>query len=463
MQYRGHRERRGFIYLLAALFCVLLVAIYYKAVAGTTSESGGAAASSEERVVPIANRAELRRALRNENGGYILELAPGNYGSIAIRGNADNPRFEQPVTIRSAERCNPAVFERLTINGVSNLALEALHFEDAGFFDRPPEELVKPNGQLKNLDLLRTDDVSNIAVRDSTFVGPTVDLPSGHRLNGYGYGFGWRGVRVRSASFTNNRMTNLYKGLSVRNAAGLTIADNTLSRYRSDGIYLTQSEDVDILNNRMVDPLPYVLAQGRGDHPDFMQLADIAGGRIENNYMDIGLSAEASQGIFSGPASDLMVRNNIIITRSLNGLVFSALTDSEISNNLVVSAGVPRNASRMASGGGRRNTEPQFRINANYENVIVSNNVASRFSRNFPAVARRGSLSATGNVTLQNANPREGSYYAYLTDGAAARDSSGTRIGNVWLSSVPADAGPDPGKFAYLQGDPLGSSSRCGS
>lgn len=460
MRYGEQSQRRLFLFALAGLFCILLLAIYFKAVASEGPESRGSTVSADDRVIAVSNQAELQRALRNKRGGFTVTLAPGNYGSIWVRGTAEEPRFAQLVTIRSAEPCNPAIIQQLTVKGVSNLELQALHFEN-NFFKKPREELFNKNGQLKNLDLLRTDNVSNITVRDSTFVGPTFEMDPGHYLNGYGYGFGWRGRDIRDVSFTNNDMTNLYKGMSVNKAAGLTIANNTIHDYRSDGIYLVEGGDINIINNRIVDPRPYMLPKGGGDHPDFMQLRDIDVGRIENNYMDVGTIADASQGIFSGRADQIVVRNNIIATRSVNALQFSALTNSDISNNLVVSAGTRGGPSGAADGFGRRGNEPQLRVNPNYQNVTVNNNLASKFSRNFASVAQGGSLLASGNATVQSANPRARNYYAYDANGLAAPSSAGTRIGNVWLASVSPNSGPDPSKFDYMAVNAPQSPDRC--
>jgi len=298
---------------------------------------------------------------------------------------------------------------------------------------------------LRTLILLRTDKVSNIAIRDSTFAGPTIT--GGHPQDGYAHGAGWFGGDIENAIFTNNELTNLRAALSLRRTAGVRIAGNSIHDYRADAIYITHSQDVTIADNRMSDPRAFRLPKGQGDHPDFIQMRDITGGVIENNYMDAGIKGGGSQGIFAGGTSrNLVVRNNVIASRMANALTFAALENSEIANNLVVNAALPLHL----QGAEKQPHEPRLPIRTSYRDVRVTGNVASRYGHDFEEVARAGQVTARGNLLVQNTAPDAPNYYHYDGEGVGAPSATMTRIGAVGLGPLPANSGPDPAKFAYL-------------
>ena len=443
---RGPRTRsrgRGGLYLalLGVFGCLLGVAIFFRA--------NAVAQPHDPNTIAVSNTAELQKALRNARGGITLELAPGDYGQVRIVGTPEKPRFAQTLTIRSADPCNPARLAQLALRGVSNVTIDGLRFESPRFFNRPRAELFARNGGLQNLYLLRTDDVSDITIRNSTFAGPTVHVPGAPVVEeGYGHGFGWAGKGIRRTSFTNNESTNLYKAISISDVDTVEIAGNSMHDYRSDALYIKGAHDLTIADNRMSDPRPLLRPNGVGDHPDFIQLEDVSGGRIENNYMDVGLSADGSQGIFSRAASDMVVRNNVIATRGVNALTFNSLANSQIANNLVVFAVVPPGAAFVQT---RPEVyEPILRIRPSYTGTSVTGNLASKYSHDFDRVARGSQITVAGNALVQSNLPRGRNYYRYQADGQPAPAGAALSIGKVWLSSVPAGAGPDPAKFAYL-------------
>ena len=349
----GTRQRRALVrsLLLGVLFLGLL-AIFYRTVLGATGPTTGTHAERGTRTtgaIRVTNAAGLQKALNDPRGGYTVELAPGRYGWVNLGGDAARPRFAKMVTIRSAEPCNPAVFGHLGLQGLSNLTIEGLRFENPDFFNRPREKMYAPNGHVLNLDLLRTDSVSDIVIRGNSFEGPLVHIPgAGLPDEGYSWGFGWKAFKAKNVTFTGNEAIGLYKTISVRLIDGLTITDNSLHDYRSDAMYLADVKNVTITGNRLSDPRPRLGVQG--DHPDFIQIEGIANGRIENNYMDIGTLSNDSQGIFSRAGTDMVVRNNVILTRTVNALMFASLVNGDIENNLVVNAVLPPDLSHIVPG-----------------------------------------------------------------------------------------------------------------
>ena len=440
--------------LLGVLFLLLLM-VFYRVILGSTSANGatsatGATTGSGSGGIQVSSAAALQKALSDPRGGYTIDLAPGNYGWVNLVANPQQPRFLNRVTIRSLDPCNPAVFQHLTIRGLSNITVQSLRFEDPNFFNRPRAQLFNAQGKLITLNLLRTDNASDIIIRDNLFTGPTIQMPGGGQPDeGYAYGFGWKGVGVRNATFIGNEATNLYKAVSVDSANGLVISGNSLHEYRSDAVYLGNVSNVTITQNRLSDPRPWFTAKGgAGDHADFIQIQAVATGLIESNYLDIGNVATLSQGIFSPTGSNLLVRNNVLATRGVNAIAFFKLVNSQIVNNLVVYA-VPTPG--LAAAGVRGGTfEPQLRIWSNYSNVRLSGNIASRYPFGFDNIVQEAGIGASNNIKVQSGFPTELNYYRYLADGRQAPLSTGAVIGNVSLPSLPPGVGPDPAAFGYL-------------
>lgn len=401
--------------------------------------------------VSVSNRSELYAALQNPSGPTTILLAPGDYGPVRL---VQNVNFSYHVTIKSADIANPAVIETLTIRNKSNITLDNLRFEDQDFFS-------PTTTSLNYLALLRTDNVSDLVVTNSTFVGPTIDIASGHYLNGYAYGHGWKGSRLTNVIFTNNEMTNLDKGVSISNLDNVNISNNDIHDYRQDALYISTANKLVVDGNRMANVNAYTLPNKGGDHPDFMQLNNITNSQIQNNYMDVGTAGGFSQGIFSGAASNLIVSNNIIITPAVNAIQFSALTDSVISNNLVLQSQIPAGGLSYADGQARPAPSPQIRALGKFDNVVMQDNISHGYSFHFESLASGGKFTSVNNVEVQNVNPSAPDYYGYLAGGgggAAGAPASGlVPIGSVLIDqSVLSAGGPNLSKFAYIFGNGAG-------
>ena len=74
--------------------------------------------------VNVASAAELKAALANASGGETIVLAPGDYGALSFKH-----QLPSEVTITSADADHPAVFERVSLNGASNLTFDHVVFQ----------------------------------------------------------------------------------------------------------------------------------------------------------------------------------------------------------------------------------------------------------------------------------------------------------------------------------------------
>ena len=386
----------------------------------------------QNQTVSVSTRAELNYALQNTNGGTTIQLEPGYYGRVMLT----NVNLSQNVTIKSADSSNPAVIGQLIVRNADNLTIDSLHFEYKGFFSKASGN-VTSDGAIKYLELLRTDDSSNLVVKDSTFVGATIDVPSGHLYNGYAHGIGWRGMDLENVKFTGNTMTNLWKGMTLVDVEDAEITKNSISDYRSDAIFVNSAKDLTIDGNVMTDVHAYQVKGATGDHADFIQIKNVVNGSIQNNYMDVGSGHTGSQGIFSGYAADMDVSNNIIISRMANGISFSHLVDSNISGNLLLKADSPADGLKWANGEPRKVGGPQIRVNDKFENVVVENNISYDYSLNLGQLVSRGQIKAFNNIQVPNNEVDKGmlakagidlSKFANVSDLVGGSGSNGGQI-----------------------------------
>jgi len=448
------------LFLLLSLSCLFAVYGWARSSGDDASDVRGTAevapgGSRSDGAIDVRGKAELVKVLRGAKTGITVSLAPGNYGSVNLDGVGTGLKAGEHITITSADPCNRATFARLWITNSANLVLRDLRFENAAFFDRPAEKTLRPDGLVQYMDLLRTDNSSSLAITNNIFAGSTVEVSTAHPLNGFPHGIGWKGENVSDVVFQANTMSNLFKGLSLRNAQALDITHNVITDYRSDAVFLWDVADVTIEDNRFTYPRPAMLEKGKGDHPDFIQIKNVDGGLIQNNYMIVGPSAGASQGIFPGPARKLTVRNNIIISRMLNGIHFREIAESEIANNLVLRAeDLPGGLTGM-DGKSLPNVSPRIRIKQGSSDLILRGNAVS----GDPRGRRRGRADDVAVNQLNESQP----FVRMGSDAQAAAERGGyRRIGDILFSEDSlATAGIDADKFAFLDGPGSGADARC--
>lgn len=464
---RGRRRLRQWFYTILAVAVVAVLLVYARAMIGV----GAAAPPPPQAAIPpsaiavdrivVDSKQALRSALGATKGGVTILLAPGNYGSVNLVGDGTTFRFRRPVTLRSQDPCAPASFELLRMVRVSNLRLADLHFENPRFMRQPVSEILGSRGGIRYMELLRTDNSDNLVIENNTFLGATIALPAGNPLNGYSHGFGWKGLNLDQVTVRGNRFTNVAKAISIERVKGVRIESNLMTDYRSDGIFMRGADDFRIAGNIMRNVRPHLVGRGEGDHPDFMQINLLANGTIENNYLSLGDGPGMSQGIFVGTAKQVKVRNNVVVTRAVNGISFAQLSDSQITNNLLLKADTPASGLDQRS---RRANLPQINVRPNSTNVVIRDNAASAYSRNLTGLAGHGGIVADNNVVLQNVDPGRSNFYFYAVGGMPAPANAGslTRIGEVLFGRAGSPrAGPDPAAFEFLSRPLPGEPGQC--
>ena len=410
---RGWRIWGAVAVLLAA------AALAAKPVGAQTLSQGAEPPGSVARqtVLRVAGPQELRGVLARARGGEVIALAPGDYGTLALRGAAG--AFDRPVTLSSADPADRARFERIALHGARNVVLEQLDFRH-----HPGA------GEGKLLAMLEVrgsggTPARRITVRGCRFAGAPVpdrvgadprDAVEVARQQGLVAGsYAGIGIRVQNArdiTVTGNEVTGVYRGLSFEKVAGLEVSANLVHDVRSDGMTFGQLEHARIERNTVRDlhPWRHAEAEHRGDHPDLMQFwttnSDAAtrdvvirgnllvqravaqDERAQGLFMR-NLKAEADEASEEFFFQDMVIEGNVILTAHINALVVGETTGLAVTGNLLLQ--------EPGAGTGKIAT-PILSIARRSSEVKVSGNVLPDLSRDYATV--QGYVSLTEGAAL---------------------------------------------------------------
>jgi hypothetical protein len=286
---------------------------------------------------------------RAESGDRII-LAPGNYGSIDIRGKS----WASDVMLVSASTANPARIETLTVNTVSHLSIKSLHI---GRPLNPGEANYAIFGNFRTVSSVTLDDVF---VRGSMDNNPVND--------GNGLNF----VDSRSVTVKASRFEQLGRGLSASASTDVTLIGNVFRAMRTDGMNFANVQRVTIDGNKFSD-----FFVGEGDHPDAIQFWTTGTKQassniiIRNNQIFQGRGA-GTQGIFltdqvgTLPYQNVRIENNLLyVYDGYNGIMVGNGRGIEIIGNSVLSES-------------RDNQKYWIRLDR-VEGVTLRNNIADSF------------------------------------------------------------------------------------
>lgn len=328
--------------MLSAFFKSFLLIFMGVAAAATPAEA--------TRTHNVSSRAGLVDAIARAASGDRIILAPGNYGSIDIRGKA----WTSDVLLVSGSPANPARIETLTVNGVSHLSIKSLHI---GRPLNPGEANYAIFGNFRTVSSVTLDDVF---VRGSMDDNPVND--------GNGLNF----VDSRNVTVKASRFEQLGRGLSASGSTDIAFNNNVFRAMRTDGMNFANVQRIIIDGNKFSD-----FFVGEGDHPDAIQFWT-AGTKqassnitIRNNQIFQGRGA-GTQGIFltdqvgTLPYQNVRIENNLLyVYDGYNGIMVGHGRGVEIIGNSVLSET-------------RDNQKYWIRLDR-VEGVTLRNNVADSF------------------------------------------------------------------------------------
>jgi len=266
----------------------------------------------------VNNGAELATALGSAQAGDRIELNAGGYANLTLQ----NLTFATPVTITAAAGQAPELVD-LKLTNVSGLTFDNLTFVASGA-DAPPKPAVAANNS------------DHLVFSNNEFRGSVDGV---HTNDGSGLDV----VNGSDIVVSANRFHDLgQSGAAFSNVDGLSVVDNVAFDIRSDAFDFGFVRNAEVLRNTA-----YSFHPASADHPDFIQLYDDNAG---NPCSDIVISENVLispdvevQGIFmrndDGPRfSNITITENLIVTKSSNGIYTSAGTNIEISHNTLLGA-----------------------------------------------------------------------------------------------------------------------------
>lgn len=256
----------------------------------------------------VSTSAELRDALTGVSAGDEILLAPGDYGALRISG----AQFSGFVTIRSADRNEPATFEDIIIEGSRYLRIDGVHVDS-------------PSNGSGAAALVRVDAGSRFVEFMNSEVNGKVD----NDFSGY---YGLQSRDSSDVRFINNYVHDVKNGGYFQSSERVVVEGNDFDRIGNDAMKFAGVEDVLIENNFG----PRIVTPSAGAHLDFIQFqgSDSNGIVIRGNVV-LPATPYASQGIFLGDATydDVLIEQNIIYSGLIRAISVGAGDNVVARNN----------------------------------------------------------------------------------------------------------------------------------
>lgn len=329
----------------------------------------------------VSSASELQAALESASGGDTILLESGNYGWFDLQ----NLKFDNHVTIKSADGDGGARFKHITINDSDHIKLDSLTIE----FGRPERHNDKAI-DIRNSDhvkIVNSEIIGHAGTNDWSDVARGVEV--------------WQGSS--NIEFSDNHFHHFARAALFLGVSDITFNNNRVDDIRFDGIFVGNSRDIRIENNFLTD----FHRQGT-DHADYIQFDPGTSGAsrdviIRGNVMLKGEGNGDAQGIFGANHhldihrsvfTNFLVENNIYFDTGLNAIQFYSGDTMTVRNNTVLAD--PADGRVV-----------WVRLHGPQTNAVLEDNVATQ-------VNAEGGATASGNIIAQFRDPSNANYYGDL-------------------------------------------------
>ena len=382
----------------------------------------------------------LAEAIRGAAPGTAIRLAPGDYGTLALRGFAGET--DAPIVIASADPSRPARFSRVTLQDVAHLDLQDL-LVDYTFDPSDPH----------HLRVLEVGDAQDVTLSGLVLDGDVARGVS-DAADGYptAYGLGIR--NVDGVTLEDSEVRGFFRGLVVSDSTNVTVRGNDLHGIRMDGMNFAQVSHVLVEGNWVHD---FNRSLASEDHADMIQFwtngteepsTDVT---IRGNLLASGAGAY-TQSIFMRNEEvdlgrrrfvdmayrDVRIEDNVIINAHLHGITVGESDGLVVAGNAVL-----RNAFSEGEDDNADLWTPRISIAPASRDVMVERNVTVAIS----GAEGQPSWRVADNLLVQDQGPSRPGYYAAVFAGMPAGDPrdpasfapraggplDGTGIGPTWL------------------------------
>ena len=329
----------------------------------------------------VSSASELQAALKSAAGGDTILLESGNYGQFDLQ----NLKFDNHVTIKSADGNGGARFKHMTIRDSDHIKLDSLTID----FGRPDGDNDKAIDirNAHHVQVVNSEIIGHAGTQDWSDVARGAEV--------------WQGSS--NIEFSDNHFHHFARAALFLGVSDITFNNNRVDDIRFDGIFLGNSRNVRIENNLLTD----FYRQGT-DHADYIQFdPGISGASrdviIRGNVMLKGNGNGDVQGIFganhhadlhNSVFTNFLVEDNIYFDTGLNAIQFYSGDTMSVRNNTVLAD--PADGRVV-----------WVRLHGPQTDSVIENNVATQ-------VDAEGGATASGNIIAQFQDPAQANYYGDL-------------------------------------------------
>lgn len=290
--------------------------------------------------VLVTNAEQLMQALSTAEGGAVISLSSGDYGTLSLYDAREAfAKFDSTVTIKSAEPGDPASFGGLELRGVENLRFENVVFD----YSQEHGEA----GSTRPFEILSSE---NIEIYASKFDGD-VAKGLGEIYDGYGVGIA---LSIRSSSevsVIDSEISQFSRGVVVDNSNQIDITGNEIHKISVDGINVAATTDINIENNYIHNHQTHPDNTTHRDQIQFWTAGTDSPSEnitIRGNILNSG-EGDWTQSIFMrnevvdrGQAGEemfyrnLLIEDNLIFNSHVHGINVGEGQNIEIRNNTLI-------------------------------------------------------------------------------------------------------------------------------
>ena len=279
-------------------------------------------ASVAHPIVPIRTLEELQDFVSRAKGGETAQLQPGFSGPLIFTDF--NPSNSVTIT---ASKSDNIVVSVVKVTKSKNIRFVGL---------RLGRDLLQGEPAYFSHAVVR--DSSRVSFEKCSFQGGSGRQPAEN-------GIGVNAIKSTNLKIAGSSFTNLRLGATANFSQNVVISENRFQGIGVDGIVMAQVADLSVVGNTFSDWASFDTPA----HPDAIQFMTAGTSesssriRIEDNIIIQG-SGRVFQGIFfrdekgNLPFTDIVVRNNFILSDQWNGITVQHGRNVSISWNTVVSS-----------------------------------------------------------------------------------------------------------------------------
>lgn len=280
---------------------------------------GPSAAWAQAPVLRLCPNTFAQTLAEGTAAGAVVELAPGRYGAVELRGP------DLPAVLRSADSANPATFSGFQLFDAQPMTIEDI------FFDH-----IHTLGESMEVRPFRFRDSQGLRLNRCHFDGAGIEattMEGGRRELGWGVGPSFNDCI--DLTVTRCRISRFLRGLSMRGCNDVRIANSELIDMRMDGMSFSMMQRLVIENNYIHD---FHRSDQGSEHSDMIQFWTESTTRpsraitIRGNVLSRG-AGSPTQSIFmrnelvdtnrAGDEMlyrDILVEDNVILNSHLHGI-----------------------------------------------------------------------------------------------------------------------------------------------